>query len=111
MTTQTLHKLTKRAEKLLALENLILASERDWYQAELQSILVKLEAFVAEVRNQYGVRIADIMQMSTVPSDMLALAKLMAQIKRQLQDDAERAHLNHTHRTPASRYRFFPART
>lgn len=109
MTQITAQKIINHAQKLLDLEALVLANEREWYQAQLKAILARLEAFNEEIRSQYGIRIAEIMQLNTIPHDMKELARIISTIKYQLQQEAKFIHQQKLQTQAVNRYSFFAA--
>ena len=76
--------LVNEAKQLIALESMLLANEREWYQHQLRYTLAALEAFKATLRSKYGITISELVKMPHPPQDLMALAQIIAQVKRKL---------------------------
>lgn len=108
MEQEKLNQLTKQVEKLCALEALVLHEEKEWYRLQLREILTHLENFNQEMRRAYGMSIADILALSSLPDSFSELARLIAHVKQRLREYTAQNSIDTTKLTYA-RYRFFSA--
>ena len=82
MKNKRLEHLIHDIEQLLVLEEMVLNSEKSWYCNELKKMLSQLDALKSSLRLQYGLCLGDILDLPELPEDMLALARIIARVKR-----------------------------